>query len=107
MRAGVSVLLRWILLEWVVFDTVRCIIISGAGIFILAVAGFRAAPLTLALGLFLGGVILRCSIAIPFFWCIHHVYVMSWGGFPVPGGRWFLVVSGIVVHTVDVFRVIV
>ena len=41
-------------MEWVVFGTVRCIIISGAGIFILAVAGFRAAPLTPALVLFLG-----------------------------------------------------
>ena len=76
MRAGVSVLLRWILLEWVVFGTVRCIIISGAGIFILAVAGFRAAPLTPALGLFLGGVFLRCSLAIPILWDIHHVYVI-------------------------------
>ena len=76
MRAGVSVLLRCILLEWVVFGTVRCIVISGAGIFILAVAGFRAAPLTPALGLFLGGVILLCSFAIPILWDIHHVYVI-------------------------------
>ena len=76
MRAGVSVLLRWILLEWIVFGAVWCIIISGAGIFVLAVAGFRAAPLTPALRLFLGGVILRCSIAIPIFWDVHQVNVV-------------------------------
>ena len=76
MRAGVSVLLRCILLEWVTFGTVRCIIIFGAGIFILAVAGFRAAPLTPALGLFLGGVILRYSFVVPILWDIHHVYVI-------------------------------
>ena len=75
-RAGVSVLLRCILLEWVVFGTVRCIIVSGAGVFILVVAGFRAAPLMPALGLLFGGVILLCSFAIPIFWDIHHVYVI-------------------------------
>ena len=75
-RAGVSVLLRCILLEWVVFGTVRCIIISGAGIFILAVAGFRAAPLTPALGLLLGRVILCFFFATPILWDIHHVYVI-------------------------------
>ena len=55
-RAGFSVLPCLILLEGVVFGTVWGVIISGAGISILAVAGFRAAPLTLALRLFLGGV---------------------------------------------------
>ena len=76
MRAGVPLLLRWILLEWVVFGTIWGVIISGAGIFILAMAGFRAAPLTPALGLFLGGVILRYSFAVPILWDIHHVYVV-------------------------------
>ena len=76
MRVGSFVLLRWILLEGIVFGTVRGVIVSGAGIAVLAVAGFRVAPLTLALRLFLEGVILRCSIAIPFFWGVHHVYVI-------------------------------
>ena len=49
-RAGFSVLLCWILLEWVVFGAIRCFIVSGAGIVILAMAGFRAAPLPPALG---------------------------------------------------------
>ena len=60
----------------VVFGTLWGVIISGAGISILAVVGFRAAPLTPVLGLFLGGVILRCSFAIPILWDIHHVYVI-------------------------------
>ena len=76
MRAGVPLLLCWILLEWVVFGAIRCIIVSGAGILILAMAGFRAAPLTPALGLFLGGVIHRYSFAVPILWDIHHVYVV-------------------------------
>ena len=75
-RAGVSVLLRYILLVRVVFGTVRCIIVSGAGVFILAVAGFRAVPLTSALGLFLWGICLCCFFAVPIFWGVHHVYVI-------------------------------
>ena len=75
-RVCFCLLLRWIVLEGVVFRTFWGVIISGAGISILAVAGFRAAPLTPALGLFLGGVILRCSFAIPSLWDIHHVYVI-------------------------------
>ena len=63
-------------MEWVVFGAIRCIIVSGAGILILAMAGFRAAPLTPALGLFLGGVILRYSFAVPILWGVHHVYVV-------------------------------
>ena len=40
-------------LEGIVFGTLWSIIISCAGISVFAVARFRAAPLTLALGLFL------------------------------------------------------
>ena len=43
---------------------------------IFAMAGLRAAPLTSALGLLLGGVILRCPIAISFFGGVHHVYII-------------------------------
>ena len=75
-RACFCLLLRWIVLEGVVFGTFWGVIISCAGISILAVAGFRAAPLTPVLGLFLGGVILRYSFAIPILWDIHHVYVI-------------------------------
>ena len=60
----------------VVFGTIRSVIISCAGITIFAVAGLRVAPLMSALGLLLGGVILRYSIAIPIFWDVHHVYVV-------------------------------
>ena len=63
------------------------------------------APLTPALRLLLGGVILRCSIAIAFFWGVHHVYIIRRGDFLVPYRRWFLIVSCIGVHTVDVFGV--
>ena len=63
-------------LEVVVFGTVRGVIISRAGITVFALVGFRAAPLTPALRLLLGGVILRCSIAIAFFWGVHHVYII-------------------------------
>ena len=52
-RACFYLLLCWIVLEGVVFGTFWGVIISCAGISILAVAGFRAAPLTSALGLFL------------------------------------------------------
>ena len=58
-----------------------------------------------ALRLLLGGVILHCSIAIPFFWGVHHVFVIRRGGFPGPNRRWFFIVSFIGVHTVDVFGV--
>ena len=57
------------------------------------------------LGLLLGGVILRYLVAIAFIGCIHHVYVIRRGGFPVPFRCWFMFVSYIVVHTVDVFGV--
>ena len=57
----------------VVFGAIRSVIISCAGITALAVAGLRAAPLTSALGLLLGGVILRCLVAIGFFGGVHHV----------------------------------
>src|SRR4051812_37467435 len=43
--------------------------------------GLRAAPLTLMPGLLLGGVILRCLVAIAFFGGIHHIYIyhmMRW-----------------------------
>ena len=70
-------------------------------------AGLRAA-LVSPFWLFAGGVVLRhvpLFLIIASFWCIHHVYVVSWGGIPVPDRRWFLIVSGIVVHAVDVFGV--
>src|SRR3954464_173213 len=60
----------------VFFGAIRGSIISRAGIIVFALAGFRAAPLTPALWLFLGGVIPRCSIAISIFWSINHVYVI-------------------------------
>ena len=70
-------------------------------------AGLRAA-LASSFCLFFEGIILRrvpLFLVVASFWCIHHVYVVSWGGFPVPDRRWFLVVSGIVVHTIDIFGV--
>ena len=76
MRVGFSILLCWILLEAVVFGTVRGVVISCARITIFALAGLRAAPLTPALRLLPGGVILRCLIAIAFFGCVHHVYII-------------------------------
>src|SRR4051812_29788774 len=105
MRAGFSIFLCRILLEGVFFGAIQGSIISRAGITVFALAGFRAAPLTPALRLLLGGVILRCSVAIAFFWGVHHVYVIRRGAFPVPYRRWFLFVSYIVVHAVDVFGV--
>ena len=52
------------------------VIFSCVVIAVFAMAGLRAALLTSALGLLLGGAILRCLFAIAFFGCIHHVYVM-------------------------------
>ena len=52
------------------------VISSCAVIAVFAMAGLRAAPLTLALGLLLGWVILRCLVAIAFFGCVHHVYII-------------------------------
>ena len=60
----------------VVFGTIRSVIISCASITALAMMGLRAASLTLALGLLLGGVILRCLVAIAFFGGVHHVYII-------------------------------
>ena len=40
MRAGVPVVLRWILPEWVVFGTIWGVIISRAGIIVFVLAGF-------------------------------------------------------------------
>ena len=76
MRAGFSIFLCRILLRWVFFGAVWGSIISRAGITVFALAGFRAAPLTLALWLFLGGVIPHCSSAISIFWSLHHIYVI-------------------------------
>src|SRR4051812_26421942 len=59
----------------VIFDTVRSAIISCAGITAFALARLRAALLTSALGLLLGGVILRYPVAIAFFGCVHHIYI--------------------------------
>ena len=91
----------------VVFGAIRSVIISCASITALAVAGLRAVPLTSALGLLLGGVILRYLVAIAFIGCIPHVYVISRGGFPVPYRCWFMFVSYIVAHTVDVFGAVI
>ena len=60
----------------VVFGTIRRVIISYAGITTFALAGLRAAPLTSALGLLLGGVIPHYLVTIAIFGCIHHVYVI-------------------------------
>ena len=72
------ILLLYIILEGivVVFGTIRSVIVSCAGITTFAMAGLRAAPLTLALGLLLGGVILHCLFAIAFFGSLHHVYII-------------------------------
>ena len=59
-----------------IFGTIRSAIISSAGITTFALAGLRAATLTTVLGLLLGGVILRCLVAIAFFGCVHHVYIV-------------------------------
>ena len=45
-------------------------------IVVFAMAGLKAVPLTLELGLLLGGVILRFLVAIGFVGRVHHVYVM-------------------------------
>ena len=58
----------------VVFGTIWSVIVSCAGIAAFAMAGLRAVPLTLVLRLLLGGIILRCVIAIAFFGGVHHVY---------------------------------
>ena len=58
------------------FGVYRGTVISSTVVTVSAEAGFAAAPLTLALGLLLGGAILRCLFAVGFFGCIHHVYVM-------------------------------
>ena len=56
------------------------VIFSGVAwtivIAVFAMAGLRAAPLTSALGLLLGGVILRFLVDIGFIGCVHHVHVM-------------------------------
>ena len=60
----------------VVFGTIRSVIISCASITTFAVARLRSVPLTSALGLLLGGVILHCLVAIAFFGAVHHVYII-------------------------------
>ena len=84
-----------LLCGWVCTTTVSV----GAGL---------VAALTPPLWLLFGGATLRCVI--PFFLvdsfgCVHHVYIVGWGGCPVPCGRWFLFASYIVIHAVDVFGV--
>ena len=56
----------------VVFSGVAWTIVIAA----FAMAGLRAAPLTSALGLLLGGVILRFLVAVGFVGGVHHVHVM-------------------------------
>ena len=56
----------------VVFSRVAWTII----IVVLAMAGLRAAPLTLVPGLLLRGIILHRLIAIAFFGGVHHVYII-------------------------------
>ena len=67
--ASLFILPLYIMLEGivVVFGAIRSVIISCASITALAMMGLRAASLTLALGLLLGGIILRRLIAIAFF----------------------------------------
>ena len=60
----------------VVLGTIWSVIVSCAGIAAFAMARLRAAPLTSTLGLLLGGVILRCAVAIAFFGCVHHIYII-------------------------------
>ena len=56
-----------------IVGTVRIVFVSGAGI---ALAGLGAARATPMLCILLGGVILRCLIAIGFFRSAHHVYII-------------------------------
>ena len=64
----------WLEGIFVVLGTIRSVIVSCASIATFLMAGLRAAPLTSVLGLLLGGIILRCLVAIPFFGGVHHVY---------------------------------
>ena len=59
-----------------VFGIICSVIVSYAGITVFAMAGLRAALMTLVLGLLLGGIILRCLIAIVFFGGVDHVYII-------------------------------
>ena len=104
LRAGLPILPLEAWLEGIVFSfgTIRSVIVSCAGIAAFAMAGLRAASLTLVLGVLLGVIILCCLIAITFFGGVHHVYIIGLGGGPAPCGRWFLLLFT-VVHTVDVF----
>ena len=69
---------HWVHVVVVSFVVDRDIILSCAVIAVFAVAGLNAAP-TLALWLLLKRVILRCILpflAVVFFGCVHHVYVI-------------------------------
>ena len=69
------VLCRWVNVVVVSSGVDWSVIFSCAVIAVFVEAGFGGAP-TPMLCLLLGGVILRCLVAIVFFRCIHHVYVM-------------------------------
>ena len=72
-------------------------------------AGLRATSAS-PFWLVVGGIILCRAplvLVIASFWVIHYIYIMGWGGLLVLCECWFLIVSGIVVHTVDVFGVVV
>ena len=66
---------RWVHGVVVSFGVDRGIILSCAVVVVFTVAGFRAAPSSL-LWCLLEGIILRCIIAIAFFWCVHHIYII-------------------------------
>ena len=95
-----------------VFGIVRSVVVSCAGIAVFSTAWFRPAPLTSAVCLYLGRLILDWIlfiVVVVLFGCIHYVYVIRGGGFLAPCKRWFLclLLSGIFIHTVDVFGAII
>ena len=78
LRAGLPILPLEAWLEGIVFvfGTIRSVIVSCAGTAAFAMAGPRAVPVAPVLRLLLGGIILRCLIAIAFFGGVHHVYII-------------------------------
>ena len=100
------------LLVGIFFGTIRSVIVSCAGVAVLAAARFRAAPLMPALWLCPGRLVLDwlfLVLAVILFGCIHHVYVVRRSGRPA-SSKWrvlALLLIGIVVHTVDVFGAVI
>ena len=80
-RASLPILPPGLLQAWLggivfVLGLIPSVIVSCAGIAIFAMARLRAAPMTPVLRLLLKGIILRCLVAIAFFGCVHHIYII-------------------------------